>query len=68
MANPILQSLCNMSYGPAFMGDCYFQGDVWAESSILGFYWHYYALMEGHVFDITEWMKCHVSWRDSWEN
>lgn len=27
---------------------------------MLGFYWHYFALMEGHVFDITEWMKCHV--------
>ncbi|GFO05063.1 Dnaj-like protein subfamily c member 14 [Plakobranchus ocellatus] len=35
------------------------EGDVWAESRMLGFYWHYYALMEGHVFDITEWMKCH---------
>ncbi|BFZ16727.1 hypothetical protein BsWGS_19766 [Bradybaena similaris] len=35
------------------------EGDVWAESTILGFYWHYFALMEGHVFDITEWMKCH---------
>ncbi|XP_005107060.2 dnaJ homolog dnj-5 [Aplysia californica] len=35
------------------------EGDVWAESKMLGFYWHYYALMEGHVFDITEWMKCH---------
>ena len=39
----------------------YFQGDVWAESTMLGFYWHYYALMEGRVYDITEWMKCHVS-------
>ncbi|GFS21344.1 DnaJ-like protein subfamily C member 14 [Elysia marginata] len=35
------------------------EGDVWAESTMLGFYWHYYALMEGRVFDITEWMKCH---------
>lgn len=35
------------------------EGDVWAESTMLGFYWHYYALMEGRVFEITEWMKCH---------
>ncbi|CAG5116257.1 unnamed protein product, partial [Candidula unifasciata] len=35
------------------------EGDVWAESTMLGFYWHYYALMDAHVYDITEWMKCH---------
>ena len=38
-----------------------FQGDVWAESSVLGFLWHYYACMEGKVYDITEWASCQVS-------
>lgn len=38
----------------------FLQGDVWAESTMLGFRWHYFALMEGNVFDITEWMACHV--------
>lgn len=37
------------------------QGDVWAETSMLGFKWHYYACMEGKVFDITEWVACRVS-------
>lgn len=34
------------------------EGDVWAETSMLGFLWHYYACMEGKVFDITEWVAC----------
>ncbi|KAL3868971.1 hypothetical protein ACJMK2_041716 [Sinanodonta woodiana] len=34
------------------------EGDVWAETSMLGFLWHYYACMEGNVFDITEWVAC----------
>ncbi|KAF4521444.1 hypothetical protein B566_EDAN010601 [Ephemera danica] len=34
------------------------EGDIWAESSMLGFLWHYYACMEGAVYDITEWAAC----------
>lgn len=34
------------------------EGDVWAETSMFGFLWHYYACMEGKVFDITEWVAC----------
>ncbi|XP_060082351.1 uncharacterized protein LOC132561664 [Ylistrum balloti] len=34
------------------------EGDVWAETSYLGFLWHYYACMEGQIFDITEWVAC----------
>ncbi|CAH1773039.1 unnamed protein product [Owenia fusiformis] len=34
------------------------EGDLWAESTMLGFYWHYYACMEGGVYDITEWASC----------
>lgn len=34
------------------------EGDVWAQTSMLGFLWHYYACMEGHVYDITEWVSC----------
>lgn len=39
-----------------------FQGDVWAETSMLGFLWHYYACMEGKVYDITEWVACKVNY------
>lgn len=34
------------------------EGDVWAETSMLGFLWHYYACMEGKIYDITEWVAC----------
>ncbi|KAK5645455.1 hypothetical protein RI129_006755 [Pyrocoelia pectoralis] len=34
------------------------EGDIWAETSCLGFLWHYYACMEGGVYDITEWAGC----------
>jgi DnaJ homolog subfamily C member 14 len=34
------------------------QGDIWAESSVMGFLWYYYACMEGSVYDITEWAAC----------
>ena len=26
----------------------------------MGFLWHYYACMDGDVYDITEWAKCQV--------
>ena len=28
---------------------------------MLGFLWHYYACMEGKIYDITEWVACKVS-------
>ncbi|XP_013420781.1 uncharacterized protein LOC106181068 [Lingula anatina] len=31
------------------------EGDVWAETTWLGFKWHYYACMEGAVYNITDW-------------
>ncbi|KAJ9594717.1 hypothetical protein L9F63_013991, partial [Diploptera punctata] len=34
------------------------EGDIWAESSMFGFLWHYYACMDGGVYDITEWAAC----------
>ncbi|KAG8225321.1 hypothetical protein J437_LFUL001936 [Ladona fulva] len=34
------------------------EGDIWAESSMFGFLWHYYACMEGAIYDITEWATC----------
>jgi hypothetical protein len=34
------------------------EGDVWAESSVFGFRWHYMACMDGSVYDITEWASC----------
>ncbi|XP_072019326.1 dnaJ homolog subfamily C member 14-like isoform X2 [Amphiura filiformis] len=34
------------------------EGDMWAETTHLGFKWHYYACMDDEVFDITEWAKC----------
>ncbi len=33
---------------------------MWAETTHLGFKWHYYACMDDAVFDITEWAKCQV--------
>ena len=37
-----------------------YQGDVWAETTHFGFKWHYYAMMEDRIFDITEWAACQV--------
>nr|CAD7195884.1 unnamed protein product [Timema douglasi] len=34
------------------------EGDIWAESSMFGFLWHYFACMDGAVYDITEWAAC----------
>ncbi|XP_022193595.2 homeotic protein female sterile [Nilaparvata lugens] len=34
------------------------EGDIWAESWALGLVWHYYACMEGQVYDISEWAAC----------
>ncbi|XP_015514371.1 dnaJ homolog dnj-5 [Neodiprion lecontei] len=34
------------------------EGDIWAESRIMGFLWNYYACMEGAVYDVTEWAAC----------
>lgn len=34
------------------------EGDIWAESKYFGFLWHYYACMDGAVYDITEWAGC----------
>ncbi|VEN55463.1 unnamed protein product [Callosobruchus maculatus] len=34
------------------------EGDIWAEAKVFGFLWHYYACMEGAVYDITEWAGC----------
>lgn len=35
-----------------------FQGDIWAETRFFGFRWKYLALMDGKVYDITEWANC----------
>lgn len=34
------------------------EGDIWAEARCFGFLWHYYACMEGSVYDITDWAGC----------
>ncbi|XP_052864915.1 uncharacterized protein LOC128271422 [Anopheles cruzii] len=34
------------------------EGDIWAETSCLGLRWKYLAMMEGNVYDITEWANC----------
>lgn len=38
--------------------DLNFQGDIWAETTMFGLCWKYLALMEGKVYDITEWANC----------
>ncbi|XP_042200095.1 dnaJ homolog subfamily C member 14 [Callorhinchus milii] len=34
------------------------EGDLWAESSMLGLKITYFAMMDGKVYDITEWAGC----------
>uniref|UniRef100_UPI00358E37CA dnaJ homolog subfamily C member 14 n=1 Tax=Myxine glutinosa TaxID=7769 RepID=UPI00358E37CA len=34
------------------------EGDLWAESSMLGFKITFYALMDGQIYDVTEWAAC----------
>ncbi|XP_068854904.1 dnaJ homolog subfamily C member 14, partial [Aphelocoma coerulescens] len=34
------------------------EGDLWAESSLLGLKVTYLARMDGHVYDVTEWAGC----------
>ncbi|KAK3852836.1 hypothetical protein Pcinc_040589 [Petrolisthes cinctipes] len=34
------------------------EGDIWAESTMLGLRWRYYACMEGAVYDISDWAAC----------
>lgn len=34
------------------------EGDIWAEAKCFGFLWHFYACMEGNVYDITDWAGC----------
>ncbi|XP_060530097.1 uncharacterized protein LOC132704220 [Cylas formicarius] len=34
------------------------EGDIWAEARCFGFVWHYFACMEGSVYDITDWAGC----------
>ncbi|XP_065222879.1 dnaJ homolog dnj-5 [Planococcus citri] len=34
------------------------EGDIWAESSMMGWLWRYYACMDGAVYDISDWAAC----------
>uniref|UniRef100_A0A8D0ESY1 Cleavage inducing molecular chaperone Jiv domain-containing protein n=1 Tax=Strix occidentalis caurina TaxID=311401 RepID=A0A8D0ESY1_STROC len=34
------------------------EGDFWAESSLLGLKITYFAMMDGKIYDITEWAGC----------
>lgn len=34
------------------------EGDIWAETSWFGLRWKYLAMMEGNVYDITDWANC----------
>ncbi|KAL9692944.1 hypothetical protein quinque_012229 [Culex quinquefasciatus] len=34
------------------------EGDIWAETSCFGLRWKYLAMMEGNVYDITDWANC----------
>ncbi|XP_028854430.1 dnaJ homolog subfamily C member 14 [Denticeps clupeoides] len=44
-------SECNKHHGAE-------EGDLWAESSMLGLRITYFAFMDGKVYDITEWAGC----------
>ncbi|NXR34963.1 DJC14 protein, partial [Zosterops hypoxanthus] len=34
------------------------EGDLWAESSLMGLKVTYLARMDGHIYDVTEWAGC----------
>ncbi|XP_014663319.1 PREDICTED: uncharacterized protein LOC106806008 [Priapulus caudatus] len=34
------------------------EGDIWAETAMFGLRWHYYAMISGHVYQVTEWATC----------
>lgn len=34
--------------------------DLWAETSIMGFLWHYYSCMDEKIYDVTEWASCQI--------
>lgn len=38
------------------------QGEIWAETTFMGFKWHFYACMQGEIYEITDWVVCQVSW------
>lgn len=40
---------------------CTVQGDIWAESSMMGLLVMYYACMDGAVYQITQWASCQVT-------
>ncbi|KAI8509220.1 sub C member 14 [Branchiostoma belcheri] len=37
---------------------CANEGDIWVETTMMGFKWHYFAVMDSEVCDITEWARC----------
>lgn len=50
------------------MNECasLFQGDIWAESSMMGLLVMYYACMDGAVYQITQWASCQVYRNNYW--
>jgi len=73
MANTIKCTNCNQRhrrikadrprYSARFCAPCKImhaarEGDIWAESRMMGFLWHYYTCMDGAIYDITEWAAC----------
>ncbi|NXU30507.1 DJC14 protein, partial [Thalassarche chlororhynchos] len=50
--NTMMCSKCQGKHNPAE------EGDFWAESSLLGLKITYFAMMDGKIYDITEWAGC----------
>ena len=43
------------------------QGDIWAETSFMGFKWHFYACMENKIYDVTPWISCQPNMVDKFQ-
>ena len=38
----------------------FLQGEIWAETTFMGFKWHFYACMQNTIYDVTDWVVCQV--------
>jgi len=43
------------------------EGDIWAETTFMGFKWHFYACMENKVYDVTPWISCQPNMIDKFQ-
>ncbi|XP_067935746.1 uncharacterized protein [Watersipora subatra] len=34
------------------------EGEIWAETTFMGFKWHFYACMQNTIYEVTDWVVC----------